>query len=116
MILTLLAQIKNPVVKTLENANPDDAPGLFSKLIASLVAIMLVGASIWTLWQLLRGGLAWISSSGDKGKLETAQGIIRNAVIGLIITFSCWAFYLLIIRFLGLTSGEGFNFTLPSLL
>jgi len=75
---------------------------------------MLTLAAIWAFMNLLQGGLEWISSSGDKSKLENAQHRITNAIIGLAITFSVWAVYIIILQFLGLSTG-GFDFILPKL-
>lgn len=49
--------------------------------------IFLVAAGIITFIFLLRGSLTWISSAGDKEKLDKARKTITNAVIGLLILF-----------------------------
>ena len=40
---------------------------------------------------LVYGGVLWMTSAGDKTKVETATKIIKNAVIGLIITVAAYA-------------------------
>lgn len=95
--------IHNPVVSGIANQDPNKAPELFGKFFSALVAVILVGATIWTLIQLLWGGLDWISSGGDKSKLEMAQHRLTTALLGLVLVFGSWAFYLLILQFLGLS-------------
>jgi hypothetical protein len=110
----MLYQIVNPVITGIADKTPDDAPGIFGTFFGALIGIMLTLAAIWAFMNLLQGGLEWISSSGDKSKLENAQHRITNAIIGLAITFSVWAVYIIILQFLGLSTG-GFDFILPKL-
>lgn len=49
--------------------------------------IMLLVIILLTLGFLIYGGMNWITSGGDKAKLETARKTITYAVIGLIICF-----------------------------
>ena len=109
-----ITPIGNPVITSLIGKTQTDASDIFGNFFSALIGLMLALATIWAFLNLIQGGLAWMSSSGDKGKLEEAQGRITNAVIGLFIVFAIWAIYLLILQFLGITSG-GFNITLPKL-
>jgi len=38
------------------------------------------------------GGIMWTTSGGSPDKLKKAQGLLVNAIIGLIIVISSWAF------------------------
>lgn len=67
----------------------------------SFSAIILV-AGLATFMYLVYGGIEWIMSGGDKGKLEGARSKITNGVIGLAIVASSWAIYLLIDYFFGI--------------
>lgn len=67
----------------------------------SFEAILLV-AGLATFMYLLYGGVQWIMSAGDKGKLEEAKSKITNGIIGLAIVASAWAVYLLIDYFFGI--------------
>lgn len=58
-----------------------------------LVLAVIVGALIYTIY----GGILWITSGGDKGKLDKARHTIMYAIIGLIIM----VFAFLIIRVVG---------------
>ena len=69
-------------------------------------AIVLV-AGLATFMYLIYGGVQWIMSGGDKGKLEEAKGRITNGIIGLAIVASAWAIYLLIDYFFGIGITKG---------
>ena len=58
----------------------------------SFSAVLLV-AGLATFMYLVYGGIQWISSGGDKGKLEEARSKITNGIIGLAIVASAWAVY-----------------------
>ena len=73
----------------------------FSKLITSLIALLLIIALLASLFYLLLGGIQWITSGGDKAGVEAAQKKIQAALIGLIIVFSVWALFRLVGTFLG---------------
>lgn len=62
---------------------------------------MTVAAGIWFLFQFLTGGFYWMTSAGDKGKLETARHRINDAFVGLIIVVAGWAILNLTGQFLG---------------
>lgn len=114
MIYTILA-ITNPVITGMTGKKPEQAPELFAKLVAGLVGMLLTAATLWTFVQLLIGGLNWISSGGDKGKLETARNRITNALIGLFICFAAWSIFLIVLNFFGISEGGEFQLKLPSL-
>ncbi|OGG01628.1 hypothetical protein A2Z33_07625 [Candidatus Gottesmanbacteria bacterium RBG_16_52_11] len=69
--------------------------------VSSVIGFMTVVASIWFLLQLLIGGINWISSGGDKGKLQSARDRITNAMIGLIIVVAAWAILAVAGQFFG---------------
>lgn len=77
----------------------NDSLGVFVQ--KSFSAIILV-AGLATFMYLIYGGLQWIMSGGDKGKLEEARNKITNGIIGLAIVASAWAVYLLIDYFFGI--------------
>ena len=65
---------------------------------SALMQDIIVFATVLTLAYLIWGGIDWITSGGDKTKLEAAQGKLRHAVIGLAIIASVWAVYLLVLQ------------------
>ena len=42
---------------------------------------------------MIYAGIVWMTASGNESKVEKAQGMIKTAVIGLIITLSSWAIW-----------------------
>ena len=114
--LAAIPPINNPVVTGAAGKTPEVAVGAF---ISGIIGVILVFASIWTLFMLLQAGLEWIGSVGDKTGLENARNRITNALLGLFIVFAAWTIYLLILQFLGLSpiggGGGGFQLRLPTI-
>jgi len=54
-------------------------------IISALVRFIVVIAGIFALLNLLTGGLAFISSGGDKAKLTEAQNKIQMSLVGLVV-------------------------------
>lgn len=52
------------------------------------VFLGLLGVATFAL--VVYAGALWILSAGDDGKIETAKGILKGAIIGLIIVFSSY--------------------------
>lgn len=72
-----------------------------SKIVSTIIGVMTVAAVIWFIFTFITGAFSWITSKGDKAKLETARDRITNAVIGLIIVVAAWA----IVSLLGVMLG-----------
>lgn len=84
-----------------------------STVIRDVITIAFVVASILALFFLIYGGIRWITSGGDKGKVDEARKTITAAVIGLIVTFLAF-FILSFVQYLfGMTPGT--IFTIPRL-
>ena len=79
-----------------------------TKIVSSVIGIITVAAGIWFLLQFTIGGFGWITSGGDKGKLQSARDRRTNAFIGLVVVVGCWAILAL--------AGQFFNidFTMQS--
>jgi|SRR3989344_636876 len=58
-------------------------------------AVFTVG-TIFFVFQLVTGGVAWIQSAGDKAALEQARGKVIQAVIGLFVLMLSFAIVTLI--------------------
>ena len=71
-------------------------------LISTLVDILIIIAALAALIYFILGGLQWITSGGDKAKIEQAQKQITNGLTGLIIVVAAYAVFVLIKNFLGL--------------
>jgi hypothetical protein len=91
--------INNPVLGSL---GQQEGVSFFQKFIPSLIGLaFLIGAIIF-FFMLITGAIAWISSSGDKGALETARAKIANAVTGIVILFSVYAVAAAVNAFFGI--------------
>jgi hypothetical protein len=63
----------------------------FGGLVAIIVSFALIVAALAFFFMLVIGGIKWITSGGDKGKVEGARSQITAALIGLVIVFAAWA-------------------------
>lgn len=77
----------------------------------AIVAVLII-ATLICLFFLIRGGINWILSGGDKGKVDAARQTIIAAIVGLIITFLA---YFILSLVLGLFGLEFSNLVIPSL-
>lgn len=75
-----------------------------AQLINAVLSFVMVIASLLVLLYLIWGAFDWITSGGDKGKIQSARSKITAAVIGLVIVASSYAILILAIRFLGFES------------
>ena len=82
------------------------------RMISNIITILFIVAALIALFFLIWGGIKWILSGGDKGKVETARSTIIAALIGLVITFL--AFFLLTFV-MGLFGINVTNFVVPNL-
>jgi len=89
--------VQNPVL--LGGLGNESGVSFFQKLIPALINILLVGGVLVFFFFLITGAIQWISSGGDKQKLESARGKISNALIGLIILFAVFAIVKLLENF-----------------
>jgi hypothetical protein len=105
------------IIKAFCGKSQSDTPAFLGKLLSSIIGILLSIATIWAFIQLLIAGLQWISSGGDKSAMEGARQRILNALIGLLIVAVAWAFYIVILQFLGIAAegNGGIFFTLPTI-
>lgn len=112
------AQLTNPVLQGALTTDADEATSgqSFATYFVSLwKAIMGIGGLlvlIFFIW----GALEWITSGGEKGKLENARNRITQSIVGLIILIGSFA----ILGFIGqIFFGEDFSLleiTFPNVL
>jgi hypothetical protein len=106
-----------------ESVNPCPEAGQFQALcdlsadnigavIGAAVTLLLIIAVIIALFFLILGGIRWITSGGDKGKVESARGTIIAAIIGLVIAFLAFFILSLALSFFGLSLTD---LTLPTI-
>lgn len=72
-------------------------------IVAAGVTFLLVIAVLIALFFLIFGGIRWITSGGDKGKVESARGMIIAAIIGLVIAFLAFFILSVALQFFGLS-------------
>lgn len=106
--------IKNPVLPfNIGCSYVAEGDTIAGNIIGAVVGIFLVVGSIAALLYLMIGAFVWITSAGDKNRLQEARERIIHALLGLIILASVWALMILIGEFTGL----GFpTFILPTVL
>jgi len=83
--------------------------------VKSGVGILFIVAVVAALFFLIFGGIKWITSGGDKAKLETARNTIIASVIGLILVFSSYFILNVVLEFFGLQSVNKGPFDIPTL-
>ena len=84
-----------------------DAQGL----VEIAITFVLMVAAIAFFFIFVIGGIKWITSGGDKGKVQAAQSQITAGLIGLVIVFAAWAILSIIENFFGVNL-RSFNLSL----
>jgi len=81
--------------------DPNTGPGA---VISFIIGFIIVIAFILALFFIVLGGIQWITSGGDKGKVDAARNHIIAAVIGLIIVALSFVIINVVLSALGLGS------------
>jgi len=63
----------------------------YNGVIAEIIALLLIAATVVFLFIFLLAGIRWISSQGDEAKVKEARAQITQGVIGLSVVFFFWA-------------------------
>jgi len=71
-------------------------------LVSNLVAATFIISGIAFFVYLVMGGVQWLTSGGDKAKIESSQKMISAALIGLAIVASSYAVYMIVLEFFGI--------------
>ena len=61
----------------------DTAQGIFQNTVTLLFVVAIILALFFMIW----GGIRWLTSQGDKAKVDTARKTIVFAILGLILLF-----------------------------
>ena len=83
-----------------------EGPNSFSRIIGNAITIVFILAAVIALFYLVWGGVKWILSGGDKGKVEAARSTIIAAIIGLVVTFLAYFILNFVLSLFGLTLGD----------
>ncbi|MBU0978698.1 MAG: hypothetical protein ABIJ03_01805 [Patescibacteria group bacterium] len=84
------------------NSGDDSYRSNFSYLVTSLMSFIMAIAALAVLLFLLFGAIEWISSGGDKNKLESARNKMMHAALGIIILSATTAIFMVIQQFVGI--------------
>jgi hypothetical protein len=88
--MKLLTQVQHNVGGPLEGIGPygtggSTSPSRLTQVLTVAVGILTLIAGIWFIFLLISGGIEWMASGGDKGKLATARTRMFNGAVGLAI-------------------------------
>lgn len=81
-------------------------------VISAVVTLLLIIATLISLFFLIWGGIRWVTSGGDKAKVESARNTIIAAIIGLVIAFLAYFILTLVLSIFGLSLS---NLQLPKI-
>jgi hypothetical protein len=91
------------VKQGLQGAENYDAPDAgFSIVFGNIFSIAMVIAALLVIGFMILGAIEWITSGGDKSKVEGARNKMTNAIIGILILSATVALFILLQQFLGL--------------
>lgn len=94
--------ITNPVIQGSGVGGKEAGGKIVGKVISATVGFLFVAGAIFAFLNLVIGGISWVTASGDKQKLETAQQRITQAITGLVILAAAWAVMALMSAFTGI--------------
>ena len=94
---------------TIKNQIPklDNLGDIFNILLS--LAFFVAGVAMF--FNLVIGGIQWISSGGDPKALDSARRRLTNAVVGLIIVVAAYAIALILQQVFGIRIVSGFSFS-----
>lgn len=78
-----------------------DALTAIIKAVSAIIGFLTLAAFIWFMFQLVIGGIQWVTSGGDKNSLESARNRLTHAFVGLIIVVAGVSILAIIGQFLG---------------
>jgi len=106
-MMHILADITNPVLPQSLGGGTgshsiSEGSTIIGTLITNIVGLLFIFGFALTFFELLMGGIQWLSNGGDKAQLESARNKITNAMIGLVILGASYAVFTLVGQFFGL--------------
>lgn len=93
--------ITNPIFTKQSNPAAAEDGSLFVYYLVLFWNVLITVGGLATLYFFASGALDWVTSSGDKGKLETARGKMINAFLGMLILASSF----MLVGFVGFLLG-----------
>ena len=96
-------------------AGPESATSTLEKTISVAIGVITVVAFIYFLFQMIFAGYAYMTSEGDKGKMETARKRLTEGILGLIIIVAAFGVTALLAKIMGLSNIFSLDFLFSSL-
>lgn len=90
------AKLTNPAAPGLSPSSTDAGAASFSNLIGVVIGWMFTVGLILFIFFFLISAIKWISSQGDKNAIESSRQGIMQALIGVVVLLSLFAFLKLI--------------------
>lgn len=85
--------VANPLLPDGSKLNPiGGTQGAYAtvELIQKFITFGFLIASLLFVFWFILGGIKWITSGGDKNKVEEARGTVTNAIVGLFVLFALY--------------------------
>ena len=101
--------VLDPVIRNLEGV------AFFNRALPMIINWLILIGVIYFLFTLFLGAFKYISSQGDKNKVQEAQAQLTNAFVGLVILFAVFAILKLVGQVFGLQNLENLQIILPGL-
>lgn len=71
-------------------------------ILSNTLGVLTIFASLYFILQFVLGGLSWITSSGERERVDKAQKKMTHAAIGLIVVVAAYAIAFIIGQILGI--------------
>jgi hypothetical protein len=97
--MLLSQEISNPA---LGNLGQRTGISFFQSFIPSLVGFGFLLGSLVFFFMMIVGAIEWITSGGDKARVEMARGRLTSAIIGIVILLAIFAFIKVLEGFFGI--------------
>ena len=81
---------------------PSGGIGVLEKIVQNAAVILFIFAIAFTFFMLVYSGWQWMTSGGDKQKLQQVRQRITYTIIGFILVFCAFLILNLISRFFGI--------------
>lgn len=106
-MFTLLANSTIDIRAGLEQYSVQPVETSLTPILADIINGVVLIAALAFLLYLLLGAIQWVTSGGDKGKVEQAQQKITQSLIGLGVAVFAYTLYLFVINYFGIALGQG---------
>ena len=91
-----------PAIKNFAGNDPTGTAGI-SKFFSNFIALIYVVAMIVLILMIIWGAWDWLTSEGEKEKIESAKKKLVNAIIGIVLFAAAFAIIQVIGQFTGFT-------------